>query len=215
MPTRPNDTVSRWERRLVRLMLAVGRLEREPSGQGRARGVLRIIQFTDRVEERFRDIRRLRPDGVVRYDIARLPCADLPVPGQPPVRRRERVVALHWDNQVIAGLVTDEHATQALTWQLARVVVKDFKALADLARAGALPPDVRVAWVETVIYPVLDRFGFATRPAPRSLRRPFIRLYQISMIAIYGRDGLVRLQDSDNLRLGDAWISLDELMRRY
>lgn len=207
----------RWDQWLIWLLLFLGRFAWGQSGHGRARGVLRIILLADRVTERLHIIRSLRADGVLRYEVASLPGRALPLPGQPDVAHGNRVIMLHWNNRAISRLVTDTPGTRALTWQLARTATKDLQVLAEMARAGAFPSDVRAVWVETVIYTSLTRLGFATRPAPHAFRTPFIRIFQLGMIAIYGRNGLASLDENRlrHLRLGEAWLGLDELQRRF
>jgi hypothetical protein len=85
-----------------------------------------------------------------------------------------------------------------------------------MARDGALPDDVRAAWAETIRYRSMARFGFTTRPAPYSWRSAFIRVFQLGLLWIYSRDESAQLDESHRrLRLGENWIGLDALQRRY
>ena len=79
-----------------------------------------------------------------------------------------------------------------------------------------MPGDVRAAWAETIRFRSMARFGFTTRPAPYSWRSAFIRVFQLGLLWIYSRDESAHLDESHRrLRLGENWIGLDELQRRY
>jgi hypothetical protein len=216
MPSRSDAAVSRWEQWLDRFVFAVGCLAWGPSGRGRARGILRIFYLAERAAAWRRGLRPMRPGGMLRYEIGPLPGRALPLPGQPAVRYGERVVILHFDSRTILAQAMAVPGTQVRTWQLSRIAIKDLAALAAMARDGAFPGDVRAAWGETITYRTMTRFGFATRPAPYTWRSAFIRLFQLGLVSIYSRDGLAHLDETyQRLRLGEVWIGLDQLQRRY
>jgi hypothetical protein len=216
MSGRSGTAVSRREQWLERLVFAVGRLALGPSGRGRARGILRIFQLAERVDDHRRRVRPLRPGGMLGYEIGPLPGRALPLPGQPAVRHGERVVIIHFDNRTILAHAATVASTEELAWKMSRIAIKDLTALAALARDGALPSDVRAAWAETIRYRSMARFGFTTRPAPYSWRSAFLRIFQLGLLAIYSPDGLAHLDESRRrLRLGENWIGLDLLQRRY
>jgi hypothetical protein len=227
MPARTDAAVSRREQWLAQFVFAVGRLTSGPSGRGRARGILRIFYLAERVAAWRRGLRPARPagmlglhparpSGMLRYEIAPLPARAFPLPGQPAVRHGERVVILHFDSRTFLAQAMAVPSAQARTWQLNRIAIRDLRALAAMARDGAFPEDVRAAWGETIIYKDLARWGFATRPAPYTWRSAFIRLFQLGLVSIYSRDGLAyRDETYQRLRLGEVWIGLDQLQRRY
>ncbi|MBV9281340.1 MAG: hypothetical protein JOZ41_14765 [Chloroflexi bacterium] len=188
-----------------------------PAGSGRPRGILHLFSWIERVLDRLAGPRPIRPGGIVRYDIGRFPARPLPLPGQPPVRRGETAIILHFDGRAVADLATSAPSQNALLWRLMRVARDDFAELARMAREGGFPPGLRVVWSETPIYAGLVRLGFAIRPSPPSLRTPFARLYFLTLIAIYGREGVRPMRDgrSRHLGLGEAWMPLEELERRY
>jgi hypothetical protein len=72
-------------------------------------------------------------------------------------------------------------------------------------------------WAESVLYRAFTRYGFTIRPAPHSLRTPFARLFLLTLMAMYGRTTTDRLGDEYqlHLELGEAWMGLDELKRRF
>jgi hypothetical protein len=216
MPSRSDAAVSRWEQGLTRFVFAVGRLTWGPSGRGRARGILRIFYLAERMAAWRRGLRPVRPGGMLRYEIGPLPGRALPLPGQPAVRHGERVAILHFDSRTFLAQAMAVPGTQARTWRLSRIAIEDLRALAAMARDGAFPEDVRAAWGETIIYKDMVRWGFATRPAPYTWRSAFIRLFQLGLVSIYSRDGLAHRDEAyQRLRLGEVWIGLDELQRRY
>jgi hypothetical protein len=216
MPARSDAAVSRWEQWLTLFVFAVGRLASGPSGRGRARGILRIFYLAERVAAWRRGLRPVRPGGMLRYEIGPLPGRALPLPGQPAVRHGERVLILHFDSRTFLAQGMAVPCAQARTWQLSRIAMTDLSALAAMARDGAFPDEVRAAWGETITYRTIARFGFATRPAPYTWRSAFIRLFQLGLVSIYSRDGLAHSDETyQRLRLGEVWIGLDQLQRRY
>jgi hypothetical protein len=216
MPARADTVVSRREQWLARFVFAVGHLTSGPSGRGRARGILRIFYLAERVAAWRRELRPIRPGGMLRYQIAPLPGRALPLPGQRAVRHGERVVILHFDSRTFLTQAVAVPGAQARTWRLSRIAITDLRALAAMARDGAFPKDVRAAWGETIMYRTMARFGFATRPAPYTWRSAFIRLFQLGLVSIYSRDELAHRDETyQRLHLGEVWIGLDELQRRY
>jgi hypothetical protein len=153
---------------------------------------------------------------MLRYEIAPLPGRALPLSGQPAVRHGERVVILHFDSRTFLTQAVAVPGAQARTWRLSRIAMTDLRALAVMARDGAFAEDVRAAWGETIMYRSMARFGFATRPAPYTWRSAFLRLFQLGLVSIYSRDALAHRDETyQRLRLGEVWIGLDELQRRY
>ena len=197
-------------------MLGLGRLALGPAGRGHARGILHIFRLAEVLMERGRVAPLLTPQGWLRYEVTRLYTHALPLPGEPPVRRGDPVIIVHFDNRRVAALAAQAASTHQLTWRLARAADEDMAALADLIRAGQFAHGPRAVWVEGLFAPALRRYGFATRPSARRLRAPWARLFLLALVAIYSRDGLRRLDDERLLRLPmtEAWIGLDELQRR-
>jgi hypothetical protein len=209
---RAKARVGPWEQCFDRLVLALGHSAFGPSGRGRPRGILHVFRLVERLLARGHDFHPLRPGGIVRYEIAPLPARALRLGGGVVVAPGELVVMLHFDNQAIAALSAP--GTQALTWQMVRAARLDLRALAALSQRGALPSAVRAVWAETLFYQSLARYGFATRPARRGVRAPFARLFMLTLLAIYGRDGVAGV-DPSQLPLGEAWTGLNELRRRF
>jgi hypothetical protein len=178
---------------------------------------MRVFWLVERVLSRLANLQQVRPDAVMRYQIATLHTHDLPLPDGRWVRRGQRVMVLHWNNGTIARTATSLPDTHTMTWYLMRSTIRDFRDVSALMQSGQIPPDVQAVWAETVIYRALARLGFSIRPAPRTLRTPFARLFQLTMVAIYGRDGLARLQGAHqrHLDLGEAWMCRDEFLRRF
>lgn len=178
---------------------------------------MRIFRLVERILERLHPMHPLRRDGILRYELLPLPARALPLSGQKPIRHKELVIGLHFDSRAIAVLSDATSTTQALTWRLAREAVKDLQVLADLVQAEAFPRQVRAVWAESVLYRAFARYGFTTRPARRNVRTPFARLFLLMLMAMYGRMSPEHLgQDYQlHLDLGEAWMGLDELQRRF
>jgi hypothetical protein len=205
-----------WEQRLDRLVLGLGGSRRGADGTVHATGILRVFQFAERLAQCGHVKYPIRPGSILLYEIGPFPGVVLPLAGQPPVLHGEPVVILHWDNVNVGSLAGTFDHCQTMTFQGSRVIKQELAALAGLAAAGAIPADVRAVWTETVLFAMLARFRFRTRPAPRSWRTPFVRLYLLGLLKLYGRDRPSRAREhSPRLRLGEAWISMDELLRRF
>lgn len=208
---------SAWERYLDRVVLTLARTPLGRSGRGRPRGIMHAFRLAERLLEHGHTTYPLRPEGIVRYEIAPLPARrPLPLPNRPPVRRGERVIVIHLDNGAMAELAGRVPNGLRLTWHIARIASADLQELADRVRAGSFPGDVRAIWGETLIYTSLTRYGFRIRPAPRTLRTPFVRLFMLSLFAIYGRPGALDGEHAlQHFQLGEAWASLADLQRRF
>jgi hypothetical protein len=214
---RSRPPVGRWEERFDRAVFAFGHVAAGPAGGGRARGILHIFGLVERLMEIGHTIRPLRAGGILRYEIARLPARTLPLADGTRVKRGQRVIVIHFDNRSIAAIAREVRGMHALTWRLVHEADGDLRELAALARSGALPPDVRAAWAEGLFARALARYGFRTRPAARTPRTPFARLFLLALLAIYAREGLGRLESTRlrHLRLEEAWIGLDALQGRF
>src|SRR5689334_4658812 len=114
---RLREMAGRLEHIFDRAVLALGRSLGGPAGNGRARGVLHVFLLAQRLTERGHHLHQVRPDGVVLYEIARLPSKPLPLTHQPAVRRGERVVVLHFDNGALARMAAAAPSRQSVPWQ--------------------------------------------------------------------------------------------------
>ena len=206
-----------WERWLDRTVLALGRSPWGRSGYGRPRGLMHVFVWIEQILLWGHHVAPLRQDGVVRYEVGPYPGRPLPRADGTTLRRGERAILLHWDNRALASLeAASAGDAQLVTWQLAKRSVADLRCLADLVRDGSISAGLQTIWAETVHYNMLPRYGFTVRPAARSFRTPWARLFMLCMLTIYSRPG--QLDDArvlEQLRLGEAWMSVDELLERY
>lgn len=202
---------------LIRLVLRLGRTPFGSSGNGRAYGLLRVFPLVERLLERGHTIQHIRPGGMIRFEVAPLLSAGLPVPGQPFIDRRERVIILHFDNRVVGELSRKAKSDKDLALAVMAETRADLRALAERLEEDGLSADVRAVWAETLIYPAMARLGFHIRPAPPTLRTWGARLFMLSLMAVYRAGGLDHLLRgrSVHYRLGEAWMGVDELIRRY
>jgi hypothetical protein len=129
----------------------------------------------------------------------------------------DRIVRLHFNNQALAQLSEANAGRRHMAWEVTRRTEQDLTALAGMVKSGAFPDGTRVVWAETVIYRAMARLGFATREAKPSLRRPFARLYILTLMAIYGPPGFVdrELERIQHYQLGEAWMDMCDLVQRY
>jgi len=177
---------------------------------------MRVFLLVERLLLRRHRLVPVRQNGALRYEVAPYPGKPFALGNGTEVQRGETAILLHWDNHALAALQTNADGVHALTWQLAKLAIVDLQYLADMFRDGAIPAGVRAIWTETVHYQMLPRYGFMIRPAARSLRTPWARLFMLCMLAIYSRPG--QLDDARVLRrlqLGDAWIGVSDLLARY
>ena len=213
----PNSPIPRWEHWLDRIVLALGRSPWGESGFGRPRGLMHVFRLAERILSWGHTVRPLGEGGILRYEISRLPVSLIGTRGAELLQRGDRCVILHFDNSTLATLSAGEPNLRRLTWRLARICGQDLEILAQLARQGAIPPGIQAIWAETLVYHALRRWGFATRLAQPTIRTPFARLFMLAILAIYGRPRQLSQggRALDHLRLGEAWISIEELLERF
>lgn len=205
------------ERVLVAFVFFLSRMGRGRPGYGRPTGILYVFAFAERMLERGHEIRALQACGVLRYEIARLPRGTRPLPLCPPVQPGDRIICLHWDNNVLAHIVGSEESSHRIAREVTRRTASDLTTLAGMVEAGVFPSDIRAVWPETVVYRALARLGFGIREAKPGIRRPFARLYILALMAIYGPPGLID-RSPDRLRhyqLGESWMDLRHLVQQY
>ncbi|MGI8967590.1 MAG: YkoP family protein [Chloroflexota bacterium] len=205
------------DRCLVGFVFSLARTGQRLPGGGRPTGILHVFAFAEQLLEVGHVIRPLREGGVLRYEVTRLPSGTRPLPLDPPLQPGDPIIRIHLNNETVACLLDMGHNRRRLGWDVFRGAESDLTVLATMVQSGAFPPDIRAVWAETVMYRKLARIGMVTREAKPGLRRPFARLYALSLMAIYGSPGLID-RDADRLRhfqLGDGWIDMADLTRRY
>jgi hypothetical protein len=212
--TRP--VVAPWELRLERAVLALGRDPWGSSGGGRAYGLLRVFRLVEDILHWGHALHSLQAGGVLRYEVAPA-LHTLPLVGEPSIRRGARVIRLHFNNEALARLGAQSSGSHAVLWKFTRGVVADLNELADLVAQGMIPADVQGAYGESLFYHAFERYGFTTRPTPRTLRTPFARLFLVAILAIYGQHDVAHVSRAQPTRLhvGEAWMSTQTLLRWY
>lgn len=205
------------ESTLVRLVLRLGRTPFGASGNGRAHGLLRVFPLAEYLLSRGHTIRHIRSGGMIRFEVAPLPAADLPLPDQMPVSRGEPVIILHFDNRAVGAISERAAGDREVALAVLAETRADLRALAGRVQRGDIPAGVRAVWAETLIYSAMARLGFQMRPGPPTVRTAAARLYMLALMAIHRADGLDHLLHghSSHYRLGEAWMEVDDLLRRY
>ena len=213
---RPETRPSAWENCLVQGMLALGNVSYDVDGRARTAGTLRIVQLAERLATFGHEKQLVNPHGILQYEIARWSGRPLPLVGQPPLRRGEPFLMLHFNNAELSQAFGGLSNERAVAWQGVRMLRAELRMLAGRSSSGHLPEGVRAIWAETLLYPALARFGFSTRPSPRSLRTALVRVYLLGLTMIYSEGKLTRSSTSQQyrMRLGEAWITLSQLKSR-
>jgi hypothetical protein len=154
---------------------------------------------------------------MIRFEVAPLPRPDLPLPDQTAIRRGEPVIILHFDNRVVGAISERAAGDKEVALKTLAETRADLRALAARVERDEFGPGVRAIWAETLIYPAMARLGFGARASPPTLRTAAARLYMLALMAIHRADGLDHLLygRSSHYRLGEAWMGVDELLRRY
>jgi hypothetical protein len=205
------------EEAFAQLVLRFAGPARSDGGRA-AHGVLRVFVFAERLASLGHHKQPLYGGGVLSYEIERFTGRPLPLADQADIRAGEPVVVLHWQNQRgLTQLTRRSESRRAAIFQANELMKADLLSLAELARSGAFRSDVRAVWAETILYPLLARYGFETRVEPPSLRTKLLRIYFLGLFASYGLDGLVRARRgrTGHFHLGEAWIAIEDLSRRF
>jgi hypothetical protein len=210
--------VPRWEEAFIRLVLRFARSARTEDGRARAGGVLLIFLFAERLATLGHHKRALSAGGVLSYEIEPFSGRPLPLGAGQQLRPGEPVAILHWQNRHgLARLAEPAAGRHANSFRLAALARADLRSLADMARCGALSPDVRAVWAETILYPLLALYGFHTRSAAPGVRTRLLRIYFLGLLASYGLAGLAHARGGrpGHYELGEAWLSVDDLCERF
>jgi hypothetical protein len=205
-----------FDRLLLRVVFLLAGPGRTPGG-GRPTGILHVFVLAERLLQPQYRAYPPHAGGVLSFEIGRLPWGTRPLPLNPPVHARDRIIRLHFNNRTLAQLSTAHTSRRHLAWEVARRTEQDLTALAGMVKSGAFPDGTRAVWAETVIYRAMARVGFELRAAKPGLRRPFARLYFLTLMAIYGPPGFIDRdpEQLEHYQLGEAWMDLRDLVLRY
>jgi hypothetical protein len=207
--------LDRLDDQLARLVFALVPARR--AGGGKAAGMLRVFTVAECLLQRGHAITPVRPGGFLRYEVTPFPSGRRPLPCSPPVEPGDPVLVLHFDNQALADVWATNVAAARMTWRLYTRMVDDLRVLASMMCDGKVGNGVGAVWCETVLYEVMARIGFDTRPGACTVRRPFARLYFLSLMAVYGPVGNAGRASAQlrRYRLGEAWLDRDTFVKRF
>ncbi len=125
------------------------------------------------------------------------------------VRKGDRILHLHFDNRLFAGIAGPGLSRP---WALVEQARKDLDALAEEVASGRLG-NVQAIRGVTVLAPAASRAGFEVRPLPHNLRWALVRYLSALVMASYHRDGIREL-DRGLPWPGEVWMSGKALLGR-
>lgn len=188
--------------RLIRLSRA---------GGGRAVGVLSIWLWWDHLLDWYWRLRPVRPDGFLRYRLARHRGPPLTLRDGTAITPGDPLLELHFDNRRLLQRVGGGRWNP---WQSFQLIDADLRTLNRLLESGELPP-IRALRGVTLYAAAGPRLGFEVRPVPHTWGWALERFYLIGMLPIYHPDGW---REVDRMRRGrwpgELWMSRGELARR-
>jgi hypothetical protein len=183
------------------------------SGSGRARGLLRIWAWYERLDLHLHPNRPIAgaPRGVFQVTLVEYRDDPFTLPDGTQVKTGDLVCRLHISNPVLMQVVPRG------TWQVQSAMMGDLRALARSMERGDLPPDIRALFGVTILARASSRLGFIVRPRRRTLKAYLDRIYRQGLLALYCPRGVGRLAHRRTLASwpDEVWISRAELVRRY
>jgi peptidoglycan-N-acetylglucosamine deacetylase len=182
------------------------------AGDGRAAGVLSIWIWWDRFLQRRWQLRKVRPDGIFRYRLARYRGPTIRLHDGTLVGRNDVLLELHFDNP---ELLTASRNPGWSPWGVMEGISLDLVELAKLVQAGSLGP-VKALHGTTLFAVPGQRLGFELHRVPHTIGWALERYFLIGLLPIYHRDGW---KEFDRMRRNrwpaELWMSTGTLRQRY
>lgn len=178
------------------------------SGDGHARGALRVWVWWERLYLWRHHVRALSDTSIFRIEVRTHRGDTVVLPGDRTVARGDLVVELHLANRRVAG------ASDTAGWspfQVIAAVRADLSLLSRLVTAGLLGPVTAVHAI-SLLAPALERVGFRVAPLPPSPWSRLVRFYLIGLLAVYhprGWAGAMRARS--RAWPAEAWMSSESL----
>ena len=172
----------------------------------------RILAFIERIDRRRRHIRRIRSrGGILGVELTRWRAAPVTLDDGTRISPGDPVGELHFENRAIERF--DPVAWLTAGFEAGRA---DLVALAGWAERQ--PPGLEpVAYHgATILWPIARRFGFEIHDRRRTFRVRLEDWYDRGILARWAPAGRDRLRRGRGALLTrDAWLSANELRRRY
>jgi hypothetical protein len=176
---------------------------------GRARGALHLWLLWERLTAWRLRVRHVRRGGVLRYNYARWRGSPVRLHDGTEIRRGDRIIQLHFDNQALARLAVEGHLSP---WTVLRRGRDDLQVLAHAAGAGGLA-DVRALHGASLFAEAVRRAGFEVRALPRTPRWRLEQFFMVGLLLLYhprGRRRLAQLRTAP--WPAEVWLSRRALM---
>ena len=155
-------------------------------------------------------VRSVRPGSILRFGASRYWGLSTTLADGTHVPSGARILHLHLDNRRLAAALGRAPLDP---WPLAVMVNADLRALAEDVGSGRIGEVIALRGV-TVLSGITHRFGFETRPLPRTLRWSLVHDLGGWVIASYHPEGV-----AEALRgipwPGEIWMSAAALQRRF
>src|SRR5579872_560597 len=203
-----------WTERFLRL--AAG-----DSGGGRARRLLRVWPLWERLAHVLWPAVPVpgSPHGLFQIHFKKHRGPMIPLSDGATVRSGEWVGELHFDNQAfLQALDRDGRLeTGSAKWAIVSYLRDDLRALAAWTKSGTLPrPMVAIVGI-TVLGRGAVRLGFTMRPRAGRVLPYLDKLFVDGLLIIYTPEGVGRMTTGKTVAdtSQEAWMSVDELLRRY
>lgn len=187
------------------------------SGQGRARGILRIWPLWERLSRRLWPTVEIpeSPHGLVAIHFGPYKGKAILLPDGTEICSGDKVAEIHFNNRIQIEALGQ--ARGAEKWRIVTILRQELTALAAWTKQTDFPHDVKAIYAVSILSRGAVRLGFTIRSRPPGFRSRMDSLFLSGLLILYGSEGLDRanLGQSMGGRPTEVWMSRDELMRRY
>jgi hypothetical protein len=180
------------------------------AADGRAVGVLDVWICWERFLGWWQRIRPVRPQGVLRYSVARHRGRRVVLRDGTLVDTGDLVVELHLDNRRLVELAR----SRTKPWGLLRIGRGDLAALQRLLSTGELR-QVKALHGVTLFATAGRRLGFESRPLRRSWYQALQRFFMAGLVMLYHPAGWEAVQHQGDRWPSEVCMSVTALDDRY
>jgi YkoP-like protein len=185
---------------------------RSDSGDGHARGVLRVWVWWERSYLRRHHVRRLSDASAVMIEVRTYRGSPVTLRDGTRLQSGDRIIELHLANHAVAGDATSDAWSP---FQTLTTTSADLARINRLVQRGSVGP-VRALHAVSLIAPALGRLGFMVVPLKDSAGSRLLHFYLVGLLAVYHPQGWRGARRARTRTWpADAWMSVDELARRF